>query len=187
MSAMWNHLNWIFNWIFMPISLTIPLLIPNSSFKWSSLIDCRDLAFAFQDGKSLIKLCLKRTAERTEWVMKAHFPVRTSPRGATLLLLSALDRRQSHNGRPIFREFQRVFSDSPHKIRVIRVKTDEELALFRHILRFNSTKIQPTAAAGCTFLQEVTISTWTLLSDLSTTTAPMVTQIVFIAEKQIRI
>ena len=88
-----------------------------------------------------------------EWYIRAHPPFRTSPQGTPILLLSALDmryvsrRHSSKTSRQCTKEFQRIFTgrDLPKKMKVIHFRTAEEVRLFRHILRLNSTKIQPTS------------------------------------------
>ena len=85
---------------------------------------------------------------RTEWVIRAHFPFRTSPHGAPLLLLTALDQRQIDLGQAkgakqlSKKEFNQIFYGPP---KMVHLKTAGELELLRYILRLNSVKIEPTA------------------------------------------
>ena len=78
-----------------------------------------------------------------EWYIRVHLPIRISPRGSPLLVLSALntskiDRREAQ-------QFQRVLCDGDlsKQFQIFIMKTEEEVRLFRYILRLNSTKIQP--------------------------------------------
>ena len=100
--------------------------------------------------KLLIALCDKE--ENTEWLIRVHLPVRTSPRGGPLLLLTALDRRQVARLQSEGKwdrgedDFKLIFESHglPDKIEMILLESDDG-KLFRHILRFNSTKIQPSS------------------------------------------
>ena len=84
--------------------------------------------------------------ETTEWIIRAHLPVRIYPRGSPVLLLSALDIRQIDRSKQS-NSFTRILcdGDSSKMLMGFSMKTEEEIQLFRYILRFNSTKVQPNS------------------------------------------
>ena len=85
------------------------------------------------------------------WCLRAHLPVRTSPQGSPLLLLTAVDFRQADrmalrgdlNGDRFTEDFARIIGD-PQQLTIIPLATMGEERLFRSLLRLNSIKIQPT-------------------------------------------
>ena len=100
--------------------------------------------FAVKEKKMWIEVRYKGTSkEKDEWFIRAHLPIRTSPRGAPIILLSALDQSQvvDHTPQNKLKEILCEGNLAKHTL----VLPPEELRLFRSILRFNSTKIQPTA------------------------------------------
>ena len=120
----------------------------------------RAIAFIFNSAVvekiMLFEICDAQhgSPEFTEWLIRVQLPVRTSPRGVPVLLLSAMDmrkveRRPRLDGQqPFSKEFLRTFDDLrglSTKLSLSKLRTAEEVQLFRHILRFNSTKIQPTS------------------------------------------
>ena len=109
---------------------------------------------AIKEKKLLFELRSKGPEETKEWLVRVHLPVRTSPRGAPVLLLTALDQRQiarleresKWNKQQGEKDHKRIFCsrDLPEKFEVVELQSAEEVELFRHILRLNSTKIEPT-------------------------------------------
>ena len=82
-----------------------------------------------------------------ELLIRVHLPVRTSVLGAPVLLLSVLDHSQVADQTPQgLHKFKRILCHGDaSKIFETHFVTADEVRLLRHILRFNSTKIQPTA------------------------------------------
>ena len=102
--------------------------------------------FAAKEKKMFIEVRSKGPSETKEWFIRAHLPIRTSSRGAPIILLSALDQSQVAHQTPQDQDklketlCDRDVSKQLYTLLLPR----EELQLFRSILRFNSTKIQPT-------------------------------------------
>ena len=87
------------------------------------------------------------SSKTTEWLIRAHLPVRISPRGSPVLLLSALDKRHMDRSK-LDSNFMRILCDSDLESKTFVafiMKTEEEVQLFRYVLRINSTKIQPNS------------------------------------------
>ena len=89
-----------------------------------------------------------------DWYFRAHPPVRTSPTGSPMLMLSAIDHRLAQNmenegkldGEKAANDFFRIMMEAGNDGFVkITMGTREEAELFRYILRLNSTKILPSA------------------------------------------
>ena len=84
------------------------------------------------------------------WFFRAHLPVRTSPHGTPLLLLTALDFRQTERMKSLgnldfdrlLEVAARIFGDPSLVIRIPLASMGEE-RLLCFLLRLNSTKIQP--------------------------------------------
>ena len=100
---------------------------------------------AIHDKKTLIELRSKGPPDTEEWLIRAHLPLRISPRGAPILLLSALDQSQIADPTPqIQAKLKRILCDGDvSRTFEIAFLTSEMAQLFRYILRSNSTKIQP--------------------------------------------
>ena len=87
------------------------------------------------------------------WYIRAHPPVRMSPEGTPILIISVWDRRLSQqlqddgeiSSRRIAQDFQRVIDQKlqPEGFNAVYIKA-EVANLFRYILRLNSTKMEPT-------------------------------------------
>ena len=103
---------------------------------------------AVRDNEPLIRTILKETPNTTEWLIRVHLPVRTSPRGAPVLLLSAVNLSQmGSQGKQMSRkELKNIFDEHglQNTFTNFNFHSAEEIQLFRNILRFNSTKIQLT-------------------------------------------
>ena len=91
--------------------------------------------------------------ETADWYVRAHLPIRISPLGTPIVLLSAVDQRLSESlqkeGKldrgPAKKNFHRIFGHVSEEERiVIPIPTMEVARLFRYILRLNSTRIRPT-------------------------------------------
>ena len=110
-----------------------------------SFISCI-FASVLKEKKTFIEVRSLGPLEIKEWLIRAHLPVRISPRGAPLLLLSALDQRQVADQTPQGQgKLKRILLDGEVSKRfTAHFLTDEDAQLWRYILRFNSTKIQPT-------------------------------------------
>ena len=113
-------------------------------------------SFVTDEDQHLFAFQANGQTDEVEWYVRAHPPVRISPRGSPILLLSVLEESQIKRpesklkGRsPVVTDFEKVFMarDLPiqKEITNFALETGEEIRLFRHILRYNSTKIQPTA------------------------------------------
>ena len=106
-------------------------------------------------NQPVFQLRVEGSPDRTEWFILVHHPVRISPGGAPVLLLTALDQRQvdrlesqgKWNRRRGDKDYKRIFGsrDLPDKFPIMDLKTAEQAQLLRHILYFNSTKIQLTS------------------------------------------
>ena len=149
--ALFNHLasQFRFDEITDP---TVAMKSPDVLTRVRSLI-FNIIPLAMKQKQVLFDLRLEGSNDQ-EWLLRANLPARTSPRGAPVLLLSALDlrhvqRMQSQgkfNRLRSVREFKKIFSrDVPAKMMTLTLKTNDDAQLFRYILRLNSTKIQPTA------------------------------------------
>ena len=104
---------------------------------------------------SVFSITDKRRADETpDFIIKVHQPFRTSPLGAPLLVATVVDRRLAEelvvNGKLDQAEqnahCRRIIQDGKPSADgvVAHTYTDEGKALFRYILRLNSTKMQPT-------------------------------------------
>ena len=100
---------------------------------------------AVQEKKMFMELRSKGSPDTKEWLIRTHLPVRISPRGAPVLLLSALDQSQIADPTPqIQAKLKRILCDGDvSRTFEIAFLTTEAAQLFRYILLFNSTKIQP--------------------------------------------
>ena len=109
--------------------------------------------FIHATEKGHLRIQLKeKEADSPDWFIRAHAPVRISPLGTPILLLSALDHRLSERLQSdekldksrAKKEFHRFFGHVPPEEKVLIVLETAEIArLLRHILRLNSTKIRP--------------------------------------------
>ena len=88
-----------------------------------------------------------------DWYVRAHPPVRTSPTGSPVLMLSAVDHRLAQNmenegkldGQKAADDFFRIMMEAGNGFVNITMDTQKEAELFRFILRLNSTKVLPSA------------------------------------------
>ena len=98
----------------------------------------------------------KRQMEKEpDFYLRTHTPLRISPVGAPLLLVSAMDHRMREHLlkkkaidiEQAESDFDRIFTGAknPEQARVIYTFTDEEYVLLRYLLRLNSTQMRATA------------------------------------------
>ena len=106
------------------------------------------------NGHERFQLKVQGSTDSPDWFIRAHPPVRTSPGGTPILLLSALDhhlqeRLQSEGKLDIDRSkksFHRIFGHVPAEEKVVLPIVSAEVAqLLRYVLRLNSTKIRPSS------------------------------------------
>ena len=106
------------------------------------------------NGNERFQLKVDGSTGSPDWFIRAHSPVRTSPGGTPILLLSALDHRLQERllgeGKlDIDRSkkfFHRIFGHVPAEEKVVIPIESAELAqILRYILRLNSTKILPSS------------------------------------------
>ena len=107
----------------------------------------KDHQFRFQ-----LKLDVAGSSEDSDWYVRAHLPIRTSPSGTPILLLSAVDQRLSErlqregklNKDRAKKDLHRIYGHVSEEERiVIHIPTLEVARLLRYILRLISTKIRP--------------------------------------------
>ena len=93
------------------------------------------------------------SSESADWYIRAHLPIRTSPMGTPILLLSAVDQRLSERLQKegkldrdrARKNFHRIFGHvSEEEKIVISIPTLECARLLRYVLRLNSIKIRTT-------------------------------------------
>lgn len=145
--------------VYKDLHLHLNYLMKASGNENDALTDLREtirsiFVHATQNGRVRFHLKLKGTAD---WYIRAHPPVRISPDGTPILLLTAVDLRQAE--RLISRgklddqwsaeSFEDIFFGQRRlgnydKV-VICLDTTELTQLFCYILRLNSTKIQPSS------------------------------------------
>jgi hypothetical protein len=106
-------------------------------------------------------VCIRRkdSPQSPVWYIRVHLPVRVSPLGSPILLLSAIDHRLieklNSQGKVDLQksldDFTRIFDAPRYKknldgnMLTIWTFTSEEEQLLRYVLRLNSTKILPSA------------------------------------------
>ena len=107
-----------------------------------------------RDGHERFQLKVEESTDSPDWFIRAHPPVRTSPSGTPILLLSALDhhlqeRLQSEGKLDIDRSkksFHRVYGHvSAEEKVVISIESPKVAQVLRYVLRLNSTKILPSS------------------------------------------
>jgi hypothetical protein len=95
----------------------------------------------------------KDSTQSPDWYIRAHLPLRISPVGSPLLILSAVDHRLAENltdqgklnGITVFDDYVRIYAEPSNGSKnMIFTFTSEEEQLLRYILRLNSTKIVPS-------------------------------------------
>ncbi len=96
----------------------------------------------------------KDSTQSPDWCIRAHLPVRISPVGSPLLILSAVDHRLAENltkqgklnKNDDFNDYVRIYAQPSNgsQNRTIFTFTSVEEQLLRYILRLNSTQIVPT-------------------------------------------
>ena len=107
------------------------------------------------EKKWLIRMQVERpTIEddwEDEWYLRFHLPVRRSRQGTPLLLVTAVDLRQAKrmvlqgdlDERKFAEDCNRIFGDHDEMEELSLFSVAEE-RIFRHLLRLNASKIQPT-------------------------------------------
>lgn len=113
------------------------------------------------DGQEVFTIQAKDAAQpRIDWYLLVHSPVLISPLGSPMLLVTANDHRLAQKlvdqGRLdqqlASSDFERIFSpcaafhNSP--VYTIFTQSDEEVELFRYLLRLHASMILPTAWPG---------------------------------------
>ena len=105
--------------------------------------------YAIQDKRKLEK--------EPDFYLRVHTPLRISPLGAPLLLVSAFDHRMQEklvekkvvDSEESQKDFERIFVDPKNPddvpLRIIYTYTEEEYVMLRYLLRLNSTKMRRTA------------------------------------------
>jgi hypothetical protein len=95
----------------------------------------------------------KDSTQSPDWYIRAHLPLRISPVGSPLLILSAVDHRLAENliakGKlnedDAFNDYVRIYAQpSNGSTQMFLTFTSEEEQLLRYILRLNSTQIVPS-------------------------------------------
>jgi hypothetical protein len=95
----------------------------------------------------------KDSTQSPDWYIRAHLPLRISPVGSPLLILSAVDHRLAENliakGKlnkdVAFNDYLRIYAQPSNGTQTtISTFTSEEEQLLRYILRLNSTQIVPS-------------------------------------------
>jgi hypothetical protein len=96
----------------------------------------------------------KDSTQSPIWYIRAHLPVRISPVGSPLLILSAVDHRLAENltkqgklnKNDDFNDYVRIYAQPSNgsQNRTIFTFTSVEEQLLRYILRLNSTQIVPS-------------------------------------------
>ena len=113
------------------------------------IFDC-----AVEHGHERFQLKFEESPNTPDWFIRAHPPVRTSPSGTPILLLSALDhhlqeRLHSKGKLDIDRSkkhFHRIYGHVPEEEKVvIPIESAEVAKMLRYVLRLNSTKIRPSS------------------------------------------
>ena len=98
------------------------------------------------------QLKIDESSETADWYVRAHLPIRTSPLGTPILLLSAVDQRLSERLQRegkldkdrAKKDLHRIYGHvSEEEKIVIAIPTVEVARLLRYTLRLNSTKIRP--------------------------------------------
>ena len=107
------------------------------------------------NGRHTFRIQQKGSSPLTDhdWYVRAHPPVRTSPTGSPVLMLSAVDHRLAQNmenegkldGQKAAEDFFRIMMEAGNGFVNITMDTQKEAELFRFILRLNSTKVLPSA------------------------------------------
>ena len=91
-------------------------------------------------------------SEGPVWYLRVHGPIRASPAGCPVLILSALDRRLSRklirrglrNAETDAADIERLTVGVPScRILVMFIYTEEQSLILRYVLRLNSSKIRP--------------------------------------------
>lgn len=86
------------------------------------------------------------------WHFYVHLPIVTSPLGAPMLLMTAFDLKLFHDksergkldGDQVEKDYKRTFGVGKKLSVRFPLTTDEGPSILRHVLRLNSTKMQPT-------------------------------------------
>ena len=108
---------------------------------------------AIQHRHERFQLKIEGSTDSPDWFIRAHPPVRTSPRGTPVLLLSALDHhlqeRLEREGKLDIdrskKHFHRIYGHVPAEQKVVITIDTEVAQILRYILRLNCTKILPTS------------------------------------------
>ena len=104
-----------------------------------------------QNGQLLFQVCVKGSTKGPDWYIRAHPPVRISPEGEPILVLSILDQHLAEgvakegklDNSQAAKNFLAAF-DTSADVTSILLDTIESGPLFRYMLRLGCTKMQPT-------------------------------------------
>ena len=116
---------------------------------------CKIFAHGMQNDEVVFKVQVEGSTESADWYIRTHPPVRISPQGAPVLILTALDNRRARqlenqsklDQSQATEELQQMFGHqkSPDSMLIISLVSEEEAHVFRYILGLNSTKMRPTS------------------------------------------
>lgn len=96
---------------------------------------------------NFVRICLMgSSAENPDWYLRVHKPIRTSPGGSPMLMISAFDSNLAKSletrnaaSKPKDNNFSRVFPvPKPEETMTVEIESKESLQLFRYVLRLNS-------------------------------------------------
>lgn len=120
----------------------------------------RWLFYMVLEGRQRFRIRNQMEGRSTEWFIRAHLPILTSPQGSPLLLLTAVDQRLAFrlvnqgklNEDQLLDNFCRVFYDpeaadgrGEKEMATMWLRTAEEVYLFRYFLRLNFARIRASA------------------------------------------
>lgn len=96
---------------------------------------------------NFVRVCLKgASAENPDWYLRVHKPIRTSPQGSPMLMISAFDNKLKESletnekaSKLKGNNFSRVFPVlKPEETMAVEMDSAESLQLLRYVLRLNS-------------------------------------------------
>ncbi len=97
-----------------------------------------------------------KSSSSAEWYVRAHLPIRTTPAGSPILILSVVDNRLAEtlaeskklDKEQSLADFTRIFAqrlNASENLLTTFMNSEEEVQLWRYVLRLNSTKMVPSA------------------------------------------
>ena len=127
---------------------------PTSALDEVRLIMQSILSQNFLNGHTIFAVKDGRQSRSPIFYLRAHPPLRKSPQGSPMLLMTVIDHHLGEkllslgkvNKEQSMGYFMRIFVNAPgaEKKLDISVYSTEEIDLLRYLLRLNSTKIQPS-------------------------------------------